>query len=108
MPAAAGLVPEVPLADVDLDVFWQFVEKPSAVIPGRREAADPESRKAGNPDVLDSGFAPFGAPRNDGPEFFSSLLNRTDVAGTPAGRVIRPPAVGTPHHATTTEARRAG
>jgi len=33
-------------------------EKPSAVIPGRRKAAGPESRKVGNPSVLDSGFAP--------------------------------------------------
>jgi hypothetical protein len=30
----------------------------SAVIPGRREAASPESKKTGNPDVLDSGLAP--------------------------------------------------
>jgi len=37
-------------------------EKPSTVIPGRREAASPESRKAGNPDVLDSGLAPSARP----------------------------------------------
>jgi hypothetical protein len=40
----------------------QVAEKPSAVIPGRREAASPESRKAGNPDVLDSGLAPSARP----------------------------------------------
>src|SRR6188474_384436 len=45
-----------------LNASWQVAEKPSAVIPGRREAADPESSKAGNPDVLDSGFAPSARP----------------------------------------------
>jgi penicillin-binding protein 1C len=33
-----------------------------AVIPGRREAAGPESRKAGSADVLDSGLAPSARP----------------------------------------------
>jgi DNA helicase-2/ATP-dependent DNA helicase PcrA len=37
----------------------------TAVIPGRREAANPESRTEGAPAALDSGFAPEGAPRND-------------------------------------------
>jgi hypothetical protein len=32
-----------------------------AVIPGRAEGANPESRKAGNPDVLDSGPAAISA-----------------------------------------------
>jgi len=40
-------------------------EKLSAVIPGRREAAGPESRKAGNPDVSGFRVRAFGAPRND-------------------------------------------
>jgi hypothetical protein len=39
--------------------------KTSLVIPGRREAANPESRQARDPATLDSGLAPFGAPRND-------------------------------------------
>jgi hypothetical protein len=34
----------------------------SAVIPGRREAAGPESRKTENPDALDSGLAPSARP----------------------------------------------
>src|SRR5688572_6122602 len=46
----------------ELEYDQPAAEKLSAVIPGRREAADPESRKAGNPDVLDSGFAPSTRP----------------------------------------------
>jgi hypothetical protein len=65
---------------------WQVVEKLCHVIPGRAEGANPESRKAGNPDV--SGFrarrhsasktrvnALMAASRNDVREFFSSLLD---------------------------------
>jgi hypothetical protein len=37
----------------------QVAEDLSAVIPGRAEGANPESRKTGNADVLDSGFARF-------------------------------------------------
>jgi hypothetical protein len=37
----------------------QVAEDISAVIPGRAEGANPESRTTGNPDVLDSGFARF-------------------------------------------------
>jgi hypothetical protein len=37
-------------------------EKTFAVIPGRREAASPESRKAEIPDILDSGLAPSARP----------------------------------------------
>jgi hypothetical protein len=48
--------------DPGADRRQQVDEKPSAVIPGRREAASPESRKAGNPDVLDSGLAPSARP----------------------------------------------
>ncbi|MEA2824577.1 MAG: hypothetical protein QOF03_1059 [Alphaproteobacteria bacterium] len=62
----------------------------SAVMLGRREAASPESKKTGNPDVLDSGLAPepvigpdpLGAPRNDVLEFFGRPLSR--VAGRDA------------------------
>ena len=46
----------------ELEYDQPAAEKLSAVIPGRREAADPESRKAGNPEVLDSGFAPSTRP----------------------------------------------
>jgi len=35
---------------------WRYAGALSAVIPGRREAANPESRAAKIPDVLDSGF----------------------------------------------------
>jgi hypothetical protein len=43
-------------------VLWQAAEKAPAVIPGRPEGPNPESRNAGNPDVLDSGFALTRAP----------------------------------------------
>jgi DNA helicase II / ATP-dependent DNA helicase PcrA len=41
-----------------------LAQRPSAVIPGRREAASPESITTGAGD-MDSGLAPEGAPRND-------------------------------------------
>src|SRR5437870_5403598 len=47
-----------------LRLIAQRSAAPSAVIPGRREAANPESTDAPEP-VLDSGFAPDGAPQND-------------------------------------------
>jgi hypothetical protein len=37
-------------------------ENLSAVIPGRREAASPESREGLNANVLDSGLAPSARP----------------------------------------------
>ena len=40
----------------------------AAVIPGRREAASPESDNHRAPGLSDSGLAPDGAPRNDGDE----------------------------------------
>jgi hypothetical protein len=43
-------------------ILQRIAEKPSAVIPGRREAASPESRNAGDPNVLDSGLAPSARP----------------------------------------------
>jgi hypothetical protein len=43
-------------------VIVQVAKKLSAVIPGRREAADPESRNIGIAAFLDSGFAPSARP----------------------------------------------
>jgi hypothetical protein len=40
--------------------------KPLRVIPGRRESAEPGIQGNTRGAALDSGFAPFGAPRNDG------------------------------------------
>jgi hypothetical protein len=61
------------------------IEKPSAVIPGRREAAGPESRKTGNSDVSGFRARAFGAPRNDVLEFFSTLLALLQSVTCPAG-----------------------
>jgi hypothetical protein len=43
-------------------VHWRVAKKLAAVIPGRREAAGPESRKIGISCFLDSGFALTRAP----------------------------------------------
>jgi hypothetical protein len=48
-----------------------------AVIPGRAEGANPESRRAGNPDVTGFRARRFAASRNDDGGFFSSLLEQS-------------------------------
>jgi DNA helicase II / ATP-dependent DNA helicase PcrA len=50
-----------------LRLLAQRTPSTQPVIPGRREAANPESITTGA-GIMDSGFAPDGAPRNDGAE----------------------------------------
>jgi hypothetical protein len=51
-----------------------MLKEPTAVIPGRREAAGPESRTSGFSGVSGFRARAFGAPRNDVSSSFSNLL----------------------------------
>jgi hypothetical protein len=51
----------------------------SIVIPGRRDSAEPGIQTHTQRPELDSGFAPFGAPRNDDCQLSATL---TELSGS--------------------------
>ena len=71
---AAGIGSKRTLTKIYEHAPWQSVEELSAVIPGRREAAGPESSNIGISCFSGFRVPAFGRPRNDGGEFFSILL----------------------------------
>jgi hypothetical protein len=62
-----------------------MLKKYRAVIPGRAEGASPESRNAGNPDVLDSGPAASRRPGMTAAAFFNDLTDRETRGGRMGG-----------------------